>query len=205
MTRALAAGLFAGLLAGAVAAAQNTPAMSASVERIESGQVRTTDGTLENYRIRLLPIDSFPALPPTVAAWLRQHGCMIPQTFEAQEPENIIRGSFRGTGSDDWAALCSVRGDTTLYVFFAGRFSVPMALRSQPDTLWLGQEPGSSINGSAWGISTRSDEDLRDSTQIRPGFFIDHDAIEDADLERSLIIRYFEAGKWQIIFSEEFR
>ena len=130
---------------------------------------------------------------------------MIPQTFEAQEPENLIQGAFRAPDSDDWAALCSAGGRTTLYVFFAGQFSAPRPLRSQPDTLWLGHEPGSAILGSAWGISTRTAQDLRNSTQIRPGFVIDHDAIEDADLENALTIRYFQSGTWQILLAEDFR
>lgn len=205
MTRLAAAGLLAGLLAGSLAAAQTAPANETNTERIESGQVRSADGAPENYRIRLLPVDSFPALPPPIASWLRDRGCMIPQTFEAQEPENVIRGSFRAPGNEDWAALCSVGGRTTLYVFFTGDFSAPAPLRSQPDTLWLGHEPGSSVYGSAWGISTRTAHDLRSSAQIRPPFSIDHDAIEDADLERSLTLRYLVAGIWQVLSSEDFR
>lgn len=203
MNRCTAAGILAGLLAGSLAAAQTTS--STATECVETGQIRSPDGVAENYRIRLLPIASFPELPQPISAWLQFHGCMIPQTFEAQEPENVIHGALRAPGSDDWAALCSVSGQTTLYVFFAGQFSAPVPLRSQPDTLWLGHEPGSSVYGSAWGISTRTAQDLRDSTQIRPGFMIDHDAIEDAELERSLAIRYFQSGIWQVVFSEDFR
>lgn len=205
MTRLAAAGLLAGLLAGSVAAAQSRPASSASLERVESGQIRSADGDALNYRIRLLPVESFPALPAAVADWLRRRGCMIPQTFEAQQPENVVQGAFRAPDSQDWAALCSVDGRTTLYVFLAGHFSAPVPLRSQPDLLWLGHEPGSSVYGSAWGISTRTVDDLRASPQIRPAFLIDHDAIEDADLERSLTLRYLQGGAWQVLFSEDFR
>jgi hypothetical protein len=205
MRRAAAAGLLAALLASLAAAAQKSPANSIRTERIESGQLPSAAGAPRNYRIRLLPIDSFPTLPPPIAAWLRGHACMIPQSFEAQEPENVIQGAFRAPPSQDWAALCSVAGNTTLYVFFAGQFNAPSTIRSQPDTLWLGHEPGSSTFGSAWGISTRSVDDLHDSTRIRPEFTIDHDGIEDADLERSLTLRYFQSGQWQVLFSEEFR
>ncbi len=205
MNRFTAAGLFAGLLAGTLAAAQTTSPSSGATERVESGQSRASDGTHVSYRIRLLPVASFPALPQPVSEWLLQRGCMIPQTFEAQEPENVIHGAFRAPGSDDWAALCSVKGETTLYVFLAGRYTAPLFLRSQPDALWMGHEPGSSVYGSAWGISTRTVEDLHDSTQIPSRFNIDHDAIEDADLERSLAIRYLQSGKWEILVSEDFR
>lgn len=205
MTSLAAAGMLAALLAVAAATARTLPAHSAEMERIESGQIRSTGGVVENFRIRLLPVGSFPTLPPPIAAWLRARGCMIPQSFEAQEPENVIDGSFRSAGSQDWAALCSVAGVTTLYAFFAGHYNLPVAVRSQPDTLWLGHEPGSSTFGSAWGISTRSAEDLSDSPRVRPGFAIHHDGIEDADLERSLTVRYFHAGSWQILLSEDFR
>lgn len=199
MTRAAGAALLAGLLT--VAAAQTA---SPGMERVESGQIRSADGALENYRIRLLPIDSFPALPRAVAVWMAGRGCMVPQTFEAQAPENAISGAFRAPGSRDWAALCSVGGETTLYVFFAGQAGAPVAVRSQPDTAWLGHEPGSSVYGSAWGISTQTASDLRASSQMHAAFAIDHDAIEDADLERSLTVRYYGAGKWQVLLAEDF-
>jgi hypothetical protein len=205
MTRLAAACIIAGLFAASTAAAQSSSPAAGSAERVESGQVRTPSGAAGNYRIRLLPVDSFPDLPQPIAAWLRRHGCMIPQTYEAQEPENVIRGAFRAPGSDDWAALCSVHGVTTLDVFFSGAYAHPVPIRSQQDILWLGHEPGSSILGSAWGISARSAEDLRTSTQVQPGFIIDHDGIEDTDLERSLTIRYFQSGAWQIVVSEDFR
>ncbi len=203
MMRLAAACIIAGLFAASNAAAQS-PAPG-TAERVESGQVHTPSGATGNYRIRLLPVDSFPDLPQPIAAWLRLRGCMIPQTYEAQEPENVIRGAFRAPASDDWAALCSVRGVSTLYVFFSGTYAHPVPLRSQQDSLWLGHEPGSSVLGSAWGISARSAQDLRTSAQVQPGFIIDHDGIEDTDLERSLTIRYFQSGAWQIVLSEDFR
>ena len=88
------------------------------------------------------------------------------------------------------------RGVTTLYVFFAGQFEAPIALRSQPDSAWLGAEPGSAIFGSSWGIAVRSAAELRATPQLRHAAAIDHDAIDDARLERSLVIHYYQAGKW---------
>jgi len=167
-----------------------------NAERIESGETRSAAGDTIVYRIRLLPIASFPDLPTPVIAELVRRQCMIPQSFEAQQPENVIHGSFFSYGSSDWAALCSSQGTTTLYVFFAGQFESPIALRSQPDSAWLGAEPGSSVSGSAWGIAVRSDAELRASPQLRRGVAIDHDAIDDARLERSLSIHYYLAGRW---------
>lgn len=203
MCRAAAAATLLLLLATLTAAAQ-TPTGPSDLERIETGQTRTSAGAPATYRIRLLPIASFPDLPPPIGQWLRLRHCMVPQSFEAQQPENVIHGAFRASGSSDWAALCSVAGTTTLYVFFADNAAAPLALRSQPDNLWLGHEPGGSVYGSAWGISVRGSDDLLSSPAIHPAFPIDHDAIDDADLERSRTLLYFHDGKWLDLFSEMF-
>jgi hypothetical protein len=121
---------------------------------------------------------------------------MIPQTYEAKQPENVIHGAFHAAGSDDWAALCSVEGTTTLYVFPAGQFDAPTALRSQPDSAWLGADPGETVFGSAWGIAARTAQQLRSSPEWRHLLTIDHDAIDDAHLERTLTIHYDQGGKW---------
>lgn len=193
--RAPASLVIAFLLAASegAAPAQNAPANS---ERIESGTAESASGAPVHYRIRLLPLASFPGLPAGVAAQLGRRQCMIPQTFEAKQPENVIHGEYSASGLEDWAALCSVSGSTTLYVFFSGEFEAPIAVRSQPDALWIGAEPGSSIYGSAWGIATLSAAQLRSSPQLRRAASFDHDAIDDARLERSEVIRYYESGKW---------
>ncbi|HTW48071.1 MAG TPA: hypothetical protein VMD92_08985 [Acidobacteriaceae bacterium] len=193
VTAALVSGLLA---AGWQAASQSASPGSANTEQIEQGHVESQGGDLIFYRIRLLPVASFPDLPPPVAAQLRSRGCMIPQTFEAQAPENVIHGAFRSAGSIDWAALCSVDGSTTLYVFLAGQFDAPLALRSQPDTAWLGAEPGSNLFGSAWGIALRTAANLRASRQLHGAVNFDHDGIEDARLERSATVRYCQDGHW---------
>jgi hypothetical protein len=128
---------------------------------------------------------------------------MIPQSFEAKQPENVIHGAFRAPGSSDWAVLCSFAGTTTLYVFFAGEFDLPIRLRSQPDSAWLGAEPGSSISGSSWGIAVRSAAELRASRQLHHAAPIDHDAIDDARLERSFVVHYYQAGKWMNLNSDD--
>jgi hypothetical protein len=169
---------------------------AANAERVESGSVLSADGKLMPYRIRLLPVSSFPDLPAAVAAELDRRGCTIPQSFEAKQPENVIRGAFRAAGSSDWAVLCSYQETSTLYVFFAGQAESPIALRSQADSAWLGAEPGGSVSGSAWGIAVRSATELRFTPAMRRGLTIDHDAIDDARLERALTIHYFQDGRW---------
>jgi hypothetical protein len=121
---------------------------------------------------------------------------MIPQTYEAKQPENVIHGAFHAPGAMDWAALCSAGGTTTLYVFFAGQFDDPAALRSQPDTAWLGADPGESVLGSAWGIAARTAEQLRSLPEFRSLPALDHDAIDDAHLEHTTTVHYDHAGRW---------
>jgi hypothetical protein len=196
MNLAVAAALASGLIAaGWQAASPNPGAGSTDTEQIERGEVQV-HGDAISYRIRLLPVSSFPDLPAPVVMQLRSRHCMIPQTFEAQEPENVIEGAFRALGSHDWAALCSAGGSTTLYVFLAGQFDAPVAVRSQPDTAWLGSEPGSLIFGSAWGIAVRSAANLRSTRQLHGMVPFDHDGIEDARLEHSATVRYWQDGRW---------
>src|SRR5579883_149943 len=101
----------------------------ASVEQVEAGRVRLPSGVDVAYRIRLLPVASFPALPGVVARQLDERKCMVPQTYEARAPENVVHASLERRGSSDWAVLCSVNGLTTLYVFFQSQPSAPIALR----------------------------------------------------------------------------
>lgn len=179
-----------------VPAVQNANSEPANTEQIERGEIQSPGNNVVRYRIRLLPIASFPDLPAAIVEQLSRRRCMIPQSFEAEGPENVIHGSFRAAGTDDWAALCSVDGSTTLYVFLSGQFDAPVALRSQPDTAWLGAEPGASIFGSGWGIAVRSASTLRATRQMHAAAVFDHDGIEDARLERSATVRYWQDGKW---------
>jgi hypothetical protein len=189
------------LLAIVAAIAQVNGAQAPKTEQVETGTLAVDltppsephsgpdDIIQRHYRIRLLPVSSFPQLPALVAQQLVQRGCMIPQTYEAREPENIIHGSFEKKGSNDWAALCSVNRVTTLYVFFQSDLNNPIALRHQPDSEWLGVE-WSLDYGSAWGIATRP------ARLIQHADSVNHDGIDDAFIEKSTTVHLFENGQW---------
>jgi len=170
------------------------PSSSPLSEQIEAGRARLPSGAEIVYRIRLLPLASFPSLPAPIANQLQQRNCMIPQTYEARQPENVIHGAFEKKGSEDWAVLCSMNGATTLYVFFQSQPGEPIVLRHQSDAEWLGAEEIGAY-GSAWGISASKPSQIR---AARPGGLaaIDHDGIDDAYLERSSTIHYFRGGQW---------
>src|ERR1700691_1700003 len=82
-----------------------------------SGQI-TVNGRLTPYLIRRLPVSAFPQLPAAVGNLLKERGCLIPQTYEAHQPENVIEASLERSGSRDWAVLCSEKGTVSLLVFF---------------------------------------------------------------------------------------
>src|ERR1039458_7163202 len=58
-----------------------------------SGQIVIAGQSIP-YLIRHLPISSFPGLPEELAARLTRRGCLIPQTYEAHRPENVIHASL---------------------------------------------------------------------------------------------------------------
>jgi hypothetical protein len=171
------------------------PAPPDLAEQIEAGRTRLPGGAEVVYRIRLLPVASFPSLPAGIAGQLREKDCMVPQTYAAREPENVIRGAFEKRGSDDWAVLCSMNGTTSLYVFFQSQPDQPIMLRRQRDAEWLGAEVVGQY-GSAWGISTRNPSQIRSSNPGRHAETIDHAGIEDAFVEHSASIHYFRDGGW---------
>lgn len=185
------------LLTIPMAAAQTTATQSATPgsEQVETGRVHFTGHPDIIYRIRLLPLTAFPELPQPVVATLNDHHCLVPQTYEARRPENVIHGAFEKQGSDDWAALCAVNGMTTLYVFFQSHPGEPIALRQQRNIDWLGAEVIGAY-GSAWGIALRrpSHIPVAKSTQLQPP--LDHDGIEDSYIEKSTTVHYFQNGSW---------
>ncbi len=182
------------------APAQEPNQAARSTEQIETGRVRLPSGAEVVYRIRLLPLTSFPAMPAVVSAQLNERNCMVPQTYEARAPENVVHASLERKGSDDWAVLCSVNGSTTLYVFFQSKPSAPIALRRQRDTEWLGSEVVGAY-GSAWGIARRGPSQMRVGKGVgavaRGGF--DHDGVDDAFVEKSSTTHYFEDGNWIVL------
>ena len=195
----LLAGWFCAVGAGAQAA--SVPPASGGGERIESGVVHTADGRLEKYRIRLRPITSFPNVPLPVVAQLDQRGCMIPQSFEAQRPENVIHGSFEGPGTSDWAVLCSVHGMVSLLVFFGSNPEHPYTLASEPETERLQTYDLSQSLGFNWGIDRASPGDVSESqTRIfPPPPPLTHDAIADSVVEHSTIYHYYSHGAWTLV------
>jgi len=128
----------------------------------ESGQI-LVGGQMTHYLIRHLPVSSFPALPAAIQSQLDLRGCLIPQTYEARRPENVVRASLERQGSSDWTVLCSAKGTVSLLVFFGGDPGHPFTLASAPETERLQSHDRSGVLGFNWGIDPH-----RPSRCVRP-------------------------------------
>jgi hypothetical protein len=167
---------------------------------VTTGQV-IVRGEKHDYQVRHLPPSSFPDLPDAIADALAQRGCLIPQTYQAHHPENVIHGSFQSANSDDWAVLCTAHGAVSLLVFFASAPAKPAALATAPETQCLDVHDSTGVLGFSWGIDTASPQLVHDA-QIglspRPPR-LDHDVIADSIIDRKTIYRYFANGSWTLV------
>jgi hypothetical protein len=132
-----------------------------AVPYVASAQVSSpliTAGSIEQeghsvaYEVRHLPVSSFPNLPLDVAGQLTDRGCLIPQTYEARRPENVVHASLQHPGSSDWAVLCSSQGTVSLIVFFGTAPGQPLTLATAPETQRLQTHFGTGVLGFNWGI-----------------------------------------------------
>jgi hypothetical protein len=167
---------------------------------ITAGNVEQ-EGHSVAYEVRHLPVSSFPNLPLDVAGQLTDRGCLIPQTYEARRPENVVHASLQHTGSSDWAVLCSSQGTVSLMVFFGAAPGQPLTLASAPETQRLQTHFGSGVLGFNWGIDPATPDAIHQA-QIglspRPAR-IDHDALADSAVDRKTIYRFYARGSWSIL------
>ena len=171
---------------------------------VETGKV-AVEGKMMPYLIRNLPVSSFPDISPAVADSLNAMGCVIPQTYEAHRPENVIHASLERPGSDDWAVLCAVRGKVSLLIFF-GRSSAdkPIVLKAFAETDRLQAHGGNGQLGFNWGIDPANPERVRDAQAgmaHRPPT-LDHDCVADTILDRKTVYRFYRNGAWETVDTE---
>lgn len=165
----------------------------------ETGYV-VADGKPVPYLIRRLPANAFPGLPGPIAAILDQRGCLIPQTYAARAPENVVRASLEHAGSSDWAVLCSAEGKVSLLVFFASEPDQPRVLATSPETERL-QRHGSETWGFNWGIDQATPQGVHDAQsgmEPRPPK-PDHDALADSVIEHRTIYHFYANGRWTLL------
>jgi hypothetical protein len=192
------------VLIAAVLAISST---AANPQSEATASAMTERGTVEvsgkevPYVIRRLPISSFPQLPEPIAAELEKLGCMIPQTFEAHRPENVVEASLERTGSADWAVLCSTHAMVKLIVFFGSAPTSPAVLVTDRETARLETHDASGVMGFAWGIDPASPQQVR---QAQSGMrhreqLLDHDALADSFLEKATVYHFFSRNVWSVL------
>ena len=170
----------------------------------ESGQILVA-GHSTPYLIHRLPVSSFPELPAAVLDLLNRRGCMIPQTYEAHHPENVVHASLERAGSSDWAVLCSAQGTVSLLVFFTSAPSKsldqPFVLASAPETQRLQAHDTTGVLGFNWGIDPASPEQIREAQiglEPRPQL-VDHDALADSVIEQKTVYHFFAKHVWTLV------
>lgn len=166
---------------------------------VRSGQVSRA-GHAVGYLVRHLPVNAFPELPAAVRTELERRGCLIPQTYEAHRPENVIHASLRDAGSNDWAVLCAVQDSVSLLVFL-DTGGEPAVLATAPETERLQPHDASGVLGFDWGIDPATPEQVHQAQaglQPRP-LRLDHDALADSILERRTRYRFFTHGVWTLV------
>jgi hypothetical protein len=163
-----------------------------------TGQVHVA-GRSVPFLVRHLPVNSFPELPAGVATALEDRGCLIPQTYQAHRPENVIHASFERAGSSDWAALCSVGGTVSLLVFLGGN-TTPAVLASASETERLQSHDATGELGFGWGIDPATPEQVYEAQAgMRPRpVRLDHDALADAFIDQWTTYHFFTHGAWTV-------
>ena len=166
----------------------------------DSGKI-LIDGHSTPYLIRHLPVSSFPGLPTAIQDQLNLHGCLIPQTYEAHQPENVVHASLARPGSSDWAVLCSAKGTVYLLVFFGGGTSPPATLASAPETERLQAHDASGVLGFNWGIDPASPEQVHEAQsgmEHRPSR-LDHDALADTLVDHHTVYHFYLNTAWIVL------
>lgn len=163
----------------------------------ESGQV-VVAGHSVPYLIRRLPVNAFPDLPAPVVDQMNQRQCLIPQSYEAHHPENVVHASLERPGSSDWAVLCSAGGKAALLVFFGSAPGKAMVLATAAEKDRLQRHDSSGVLGFNWAIEPAPPEAVHQAQsgmEKRPPR-LEHDALADMMLDRNTIYRFFQKGSW---------
>ena len=166
----------------------------------ESGQIAIA-GRSASYLIRHLPVSSFPGLPEELIGLLNSHGCLIPQTYEAHHPENVVHASLERPGSSDWAVLCSAEGRVSLLVYFASAPANALLLAASPETGHLQAQDASGALGFNWGIDPASPEQIHQAQiglEPRPAR-LDHDALADSVVEHRTVYHFYSKNAWTVL------
>ncbi len=151
----------------------------------------------ERHIVRLPP-SAFPGLPSNLRRELERRACTIPQEASSKKPHNVIRGQFAKSGQTDWAVLCSVKGASTILVFWNGSELNPAAIGKEEDRHRL-QVVGEDRIGYSREITPAGRDFIMGHYEAYGGPKpprIDHQGIDDAFTGKASSTLYFHRGKW---------
>lgn len=198
----IAAGILAGLISASMCGHSRAEAQEsnfgAQLQSYNESGKTIVDGKSVSYLIRRLPVHSFPDLPDAVAQALTERGCLIPQTYSAHRPENVITASFDRPGSSDWAVLCSVHGTVELLVFFGRNPGKAMTLASVPELERIQRHDSTGVFGFDWGIDPFSPKQVREaqSASEHHSARVDHDALADTVISQKTVYHFYAHEQW---------
>jgi hypothetical protein len=176
--------------------------LTSGTQSLNESGTATISGRTVAYLIRRLPVESFPDLPDTIAGVLNKRNCLIPQTYQAHHPENVIHASFERAGSSDWAVLCSEHGNVDLLVFFGRTPDRPVRLASVSQFDRLQRHDSSGVFGFDWGIDPATPERVREAQagmQHHPPL-LDHDALAETVLNQKTVYHFYTIhNAWTIV------
>ena len=188
------------LVAPAEAQSTQPPADPAPLQLTETGHI-AQGGQSVAYVVRRLPPSSFPNLPKAIADQLTRRDCMIPQTYEAHQPENVVHASLEGAGASDWAVLCSAKGTVSLLIFFGSAPERPTVLATAPVTERLQPSGAGGGLGFNWGIDPASPLRVHEAQtgMVRRPPAPSHDALADSVIEHRTVYHFFSRGTWTLL------
>jgi hypothetical protein len=176
-----------------------------SASSLDTRGQATVNGKTAPYLVRRLPVDAFPELPAAIQERLTRRGCLIPQTYEAHRPENVVHASLERRGSSDWAVLCSTKGAVSLLVFLASGDGEATVLATAPETSRLQMHAMSDAMGFNWAIDAATPEQIHEAQldMHHPPPRVDHDGLADSVLDGKTVYRFLAHGAWTIVETQD--
>ena len=147
---------------------------------------------------RLAPA-MFVELPAAIRSELESRGCLVPQSFTATRPQNVIKGRFTLSGQTDWAVLCSRQRQSSILVFRGGLASAAEEIATEDDIHSLQTIDGRGGIGYSRTIAVATSRYIKDRQNTDRGSTlpaIDHEGINDFFIEKGSVVWYWYRGRW---------
>jgi len=158
----------------------------------------TNKWDIAESKIERLSPDIFPELPSIIKSDLKNNACKIPQTYTNNEPHNVISGSFEKLGQIDWAVLCSIKGTSTIRIYWNGKLDRLVEIEASKDRGWL-QVIGAGKIGFSRYISTAGKSFIMEHYKYYGGTKPPaklHDGIDEYFTEKASQVHYYHEGGW---------